>query len=226
MIRILDLFCGVGGVARGFQNFLLDNGIEFEYYAIDIDKRVLKAHKLLNPYSKTICRDAWSIDDKEFKEFDLIWASPPCETHSKSRFLNINAKPTKPDMRLYNLIERLWSLNMPFIVENVEPYYRPPIKPIVKVGRHVLWSNLCIKPFKLNLQNFMDVKDDIHKLIKYHEIPFELSIKLLKILKKKTRDALRDMVHWRIAYNIAKQVIPQVIKGKLMPQTKLFVFSL
>ena len=81
-IKILDLFCGLGGVARGFQTYLIENGIDFEYHAVDINPRILLAHKIINPYSLTIKRDAYSFTDEELKKYDFIWASPPCETHS------------------------------------------------------------------------------------------------------------------------------------------------
>ena len=225
MIKILDLFCGLGGVARGIQMYLTENDIEFEYYAVDIDSRVLLAHKILNQKSITIKRDAWYFSDEELRQFDFIWASPPCETHSHLNFYNWN-NPKKfkpPDMRLYELIERLYELDIPFVVENVEPYYKPPIRPSVKVCRHILWSNVSIKPFKVDLpNNFTDVKDDVKKLAEYHELNGILH-KIKKVLGtvRKTRAVLRDMVHWRIAYKIAEQIIPQVLEGKLLKQTIL-----
>ena len=218
LIRILDLFCGVGGVARGFHKYLREREIEYEYYAVDIDRRILKAHKLLNPDSITVCRDAYGFTDDELSEYDFIWASPPCETHSHLNFYNRNVK--EPDMRLYELIGRLYGLNIPFVVENVEPYYRPPIKPTVKVCRHVLWSNLSIKPFKIELPNFTDVKDDLKLLADYHELKFPKIKKVLGTVRK-TRDALRDMVHWKVAYRIAEQVIPQVLDGRKVVQLVL-----
>lgn len=220
-IKILDLFCGLGGVARGFQTYLIENGIDFEYHAVDINPRILLAHKIINPYSLTIKRDAYSFTDEELKKYDFIWASPPCETHS----IAILWKKEKPDMRLYELISKLYNLGKPFIVENVKPYYNPPIKPTSKVCRHRLWSNLKITPINLRLQSFHRVKDDVKTLIRYHELN-DVSKKILKIMGnvRKARDALRDMVHWRIAYKIAEQVIPQVMNGKRLHNSTLSDF--
>ncbi len=228
MIKILDLFCGLGGVARGFQEYLIEKNIKFEYYAVDIDFKILLTHKILNPKSITIKKDAYSLRDEELKEYDFIWASPPCETHSHLNFYNWN-NPKKfkpPDMRLYKLIKRLHILNIPFIVENVKPYYKPPIKPCTKIGRHILWSNISLKPFKVNLpNNFTNVKDDVKRLADYHELDITIAHKIKKILGiSKTKAVLRDMVHWRIAYKIAEQVIPQILKGKLLKQTILVKF--
>jgi len=108
-LRILDLFCGVGGVVRGFHKYLQEQGVEYEYYAVDTDRRILIAHELLNPNSITVCRDAYGFTDEELKGYDFIWASPPCETHSHLNFYNWNdpKKFKEPDMRLYELILRL-----------------------------------------------------------------------------------------------------------------------
>ena len=223
-IRILDLFCGLGGVARGFQTYLTENGIDFEYCAVDIDGRILLAHKILNPDSIVIRRDAYSFTDDELRQYDFIWASPPCETHSRLNFYNCNdpKKFKEPDMRLYELIGRFYDLNIPFVVENVEPYYKPPVKPTVKVCRHILWSNLSIKPFKVDLSGFAEVKDDVEMLADYHELNGVFS-RIKKVLgnMRRARDALRDMVHWKIAYRIAEQVIPQVLDGRKIVQLVL-----
>lgn len=218
-IRILDLFCGIGGVAKGFQRYLLERNINFEYYAVDIDPKILVAHKKFNRSSNTILRDAYSFTDNELLEFDLVWASPPCETHSCLNFYNWKnpRKYKEPDLRLYELIERLYELNIPFVVENVKPYYNPPIKPTARVRRHVLWSNLSIKPSRVNLPNFSDVKDDINSLMEYHGVPQ----RVVSTLGGKAKGALRDMVNPFVSYNIATQIFPQVLKGKKFVQIKI-----
>lgn len=218
-LKILDLFCGVGGVARGFQKFLNEQGIEYEYHAVDIDRSILLAHKVVNKNSVTILRDAYSFEDDELSQYDFIWASPPCETHSIAGIWR-RKFGVEPDMRLYELIIKLHRLGIPFVVENVKPYYNPPIKPTSKANRHVLWSNLSIKPVEVDLPYFTHIKDKIKDLIWYHQLEkHEKAIR--RILGKKTRDALRDMVHWKIAYEIARQVIPQVIEKRLLKQATL-----
>ena len=219
-LRILDLFCGLGGVARGFQTFLIENGIDFEYYAIDIDDRILKAHKVLNPRSIVIKRDAYSFSDEELRNYDFIWASPPCETHSIMGVWKRKVD-TKPDMRLYELIDKLYDLGKPFVVENIKPYYRPPIRPTSRANRHILWSNLEIPPIKVNLPTFTNIKNKIDTLARYHEIQDKID-KIRRILGNRTRDALRDMVYWKISYQIAKRVIPQIINDKILLQLRLF----
>jgi DNA (cytosine-5)-methyltransferase 1 len=36
-----------------------------------------------------------------------------------------------------------------WVIENVEPYYEPLIKPTVKCGRHLFWSNFNIEPLEI-----------------------------------------------------------------------------
>ncbi len=230
MLRILDLFCGVGGVARGFQKYLLENGIEFEYYAVDINDAILLAHRILNPHSVTLKRDAYSFTDHELRSYDFIWASPPCESHSRLMWIYNKNQPEKwepPDKKLWQLIERLYRLGIPFVVENVRPYYRPPMRPTSYVCRHALWSNLSIPPFdysRINIDFFEHIKDDVHKLVEYHELN-GVAERIIKTIGgvRKARDALRDMVHHRVSYEIAKRVIPQILDGRIYRQTHLTV---
>jgi DNA (cytosine-5)-methyltransferase 1 len=59
--------------------------------------------------------------------------------------------PLLPDMRLYSLIIFLKHFAVgKWVVENVVPYYEPLIRPTVKLGRHLFWSNFRIpsKEFK------------------------------------------------------------------------------
>lgn len=202
ILRILDLFCGIGGTAKGFQKWLLENDIDFEYVAVDIRYDVLEAHVTFNPYSTPVCRDAYTFSDKELERFDFIWASPPCETHSVVNYYLKRA----PDMRLYRLIERLEKVGVPYVVENVRTWYDPPIKPRIKVYRHYLWSNLRLKDVKVKLPTFKKYYNSVHKLMLYHDVPSEVIAKV----KHDRRGSLRDMVHWKITYKLASQIFPQI----------------
>lgn len=84
-------------------------------------------------------------------DFDFIWSSPPCQTHSSFR-QNIGVryrgvKPVYPDMKLYKEVIFLqYNFNGSYVVENVNPYYRPLVEPSVKLDRHLFWTNIDIKP--------------------------------------------------------------------------------
>jgi hypothetical protein len=65
-VRVLDLFCGLGGWSKPFR----DRGHE----VVGVD---------LNPdFSPTICADVMDLNPQDLGEFDLILASPPCEAFS------------------------------------------------------------------------------------------------------------------------------------------------
>ncbi|MCE4607314.1 MAG: DNA cytosine methyltransferase [Desulfurococcales archaeon] len=201
VIKILDLFAGMGGVAKGIQGYLDKLGLDYEYIAVDIDPIVLKLHKEFNPKSIVIRRDAYSFTVDELMQYDFIWASPPCQSHSK---LNAIRKRFNPDHRLWYLIHRLYNTYRPFVVENVQLYYKPLFKPKTKIGRHLFWSNLPITdkcsihlPYKeLKMMN-------IHDLIEYHKVPTKILIGVSYMRKRKY---LRNMVHYSISYCIMKQV--------------------
>ena len=85
-----------------------------------------------------------------YKEFDFIWSSPPCQTHSRMRqFLQVQCRGQKAayfDMSLYQIIIFLKSnFNGLWVVENVKPYYEPLIKPNFELQRHYYWSNFYVE---------------------------------------------------------------------------------
>ena len=71
--KMLDLFCGMGGVSDGF----FAEG--FQVTGIDI----VNAPSKLNYAYDFIHADIRELDGKDFKEYDVIWASPPCRDFSK-----------------------------------------------------------------------------------------------------------------------------------------------
>jgi len=206
VLRILDLFCGLGGVAKGFQRWLDEHGVEYEYTAVDINKEVLKVHKYLNPKSQVVLRDAYSFTNDELKEFDFIWASPPCQSHSRAQVM---WKRRKPDMRLYDLIKQLLRVNKPFVVENVIPYYEPPIKPNYRIDRHFLWTNIKQPLFIDKLSRTPLHEMSISQLAEFHGIPLKY-LKLLKHTDK--RQVLRNMVNPKLSYKLAGWIFPLLKK--------------
>lgn len=204
--KILDLFCGIGGTAKGFHDALKKYNIDYEYYVVDIDKRVLEVHRRVNPDSIPIIRDAYTFSKEELERFDFVWASPPCETHSVANFF---LKRYNPDLRLYDLIIRLKESGVKYIVENVKPFYNPLIPYNFKIDRHVFWTNVFIgfvnyKRRPKQLPN-MSVSD----LLRYHDLPKDV-FDGLDIPYRVKRKWLRNMVNHVLAYNIALYVIEYV----------------
>jgi len=91
-----------------------------------------------------------------FKEFNIIWSSPPCPTHSRARFgfgvCGHGYDYEYPDMSLYQEVIALKHLakECKWVVENVIPYYKYIVEPSIILGRHAYWSNFGIMKKKFS----------------------------------------------------------------------------
>ena len=87
-----------------------------------------------------------------FDQFDFIWSSPPCQSHSGLSRLNFYKYGQRryPDLRLYEEIIFLRQYcEASWVVENVVPYYKPLIHGEVR-GRHMFWSKRYIPEFNFS----------------------------------------------------------------------------
>lgn len=156
-MKILNLYAGIGGNRKLW-------GDEHEITAVEYDEDIASIYQDLNPKDKVLVEDAHEYLLAHYKEYDFIWSSPPCPTHSKLRLLNVNKGVIKmkyPDMKLYEEIILLQSFfKGKYVVENVVGYYEPLITP-QKSGRHYFWSNFKIPNVKTNhlsIKNRNDIK--------------------------------------------------------------------
>ncbi len=142
-MKILNLYAGIGGNRKLW-------GDEHEITAVEINSEIAGIYKYNFPNDKVIVTDAHKYLLDHYKEFDFIWSSPPCPTHSRinNSYKNNNKKIKYPDMALYqeviflkHFFEGKW------VVENVIPYYEPLIK-TRKIGRNCFWSNFYITMIK------------------------------------------------------------------------------
>lgn len=102
--RLLDLFCGAGGAAKGYQRA--------GFYVIGID---------IAP-QKHYCGDEFHQADAltyPLEGFDAIHASPPCQGYSAARH-QIFAKTETYQLLLEPMRERLLASDIPWIMENVK----------------------------------------------------------------------------------------------------------
>lgn len=141
-VRVLNLYAGIGG------NRMLW-GDDYDITAVEYNPNIAKVYSNQFPNDKMIIGDAHQYLLDHYDEFDFIWSSPPCPSHSRMCF----AKKTKEyiDMKLYQEIVLLKSwFKGKYVVENVIPYYEPLIKPNVILGRHPFWTNIDVadKEFK------------------------------------------------------------------------------
>ena len=141
-MKILNLYANIGGNRKLW-------GDEHEITAIELDPKIAQIYQDFWPHDKVIVADAHKYLLDHYKEFDFIWSSPHCPTHSKVgrlRTFNIEGtgqySPAKyPDMALYQEIIFLkhWFKGK-WCVENVISYYDPLVPPI-ESNSHYFWCN-------------------------------------------------------------------------------------
>lgn len=139
-MKILNLYAGIGGNRKLW-------GDDHEVTAVEIDPDIAATYKQLYPNDIVIVGDAHQYLLDHYDEYDFIWSSPPCPTHSKLSVVNVARGRRKyPDMTLYQ--EIIWLKHFMYegkwVVENVEPFYTPLIMPRVVLDRHAIWSNFPI----------------------------------------------------------------------------------
>jgi DNA (cytosine-5)-methyltransferase 1 len=183
MVKVLNLYAGIGGNRKLWQNV--------EVTAVEYNSDIAKIYQDFFPDDKMYIEDAHQFLLDHYKEFDFIWTSPPCQTHSSFRF-NISvrydrSKPVYPDMRLYQEILFLQShFEGRWVVENVKPYYEPLI-PAKQLQRHLFWSN-----FKLP---HITVKQDVIREAQIPDLQKLYGFDLSKYKIKDKRQILRNCVN-------------------------------
>ncbi len=141
-MKLLDLFCGVGGASVGYAQ------AGFEVHGVDLK------HGKRYPFTY-LRADVLNVlqNDEFIKQFDVIHASPPCQTHSITQHLrNAQGKSTSKVDLIPQTRAALIASGKPYIIENVPG--SPLIDPIqlcgssfgLKVRRHRLFeSNMPLK---------------------------------------------------------------------------------
>ncbi len=149
-MRVLNLYSGIGGNRKLWE--------DVEVTAVEYNPEIAQVYKSFFPNDEVIVGDAHEYLEKNWRNFDFIWSSPPCQSHSKVRFLASKSgsyDAIMPNMSLWSEIiflkEFTNNTNIKFCIENVEPYYEPLVKPNHKIGRHLFWSN-----FNLSMVNIKD----------------------------------------------------------------------
>ena len=178
-MKILNLYACLGGNRYKWDEVAKEARIEIEVTAVELDPELARMYQERFPNDKVIVADAHQYLLEHYKEFDFIWSSPPCPTHSRARYWNSSNYETTteaiyPDMKLYQEILFLqhYYKSGKFVVENVIPYYDPLI-PYQKRGRHLYWCNFIL-PGDLKDRRFKvsASKDEVNGLCKFHNYDF------------------------------------------------------
>jgi DNA (cytosine-5)-methyltransferase 1 len=198
-MNILNLYAGIGGNRKLWTGYNIT--------AVESNEKIANIYKHFFPNDTVIIGDAHDYLLEHFNEFDFIWSSPPCQTHSQFRF-NINVRrgqsePLYPDMRLYEEIIFLQHyFKGKWVVENVAPYYEPLIKPTIELERHLFWSNFKIAPTDFDRASINLIKrGQIKDLQQYHNISLE------KFNIPNKRQILRNCVNPQVGLYILKQAL-------------------
>lgn len=140
-MKILNLYAGIGGNRKLW-------GDEHEITAVEYKPEIAAIYQDFFPNDRVVVADAHKYLLEHYQEFDFIWSSPPCPTHSKARYgLGVHGGKVPavyPDMRLYQEIILLKThFQGRYCVENVISYYEPLI-PAQTIGRHYYWMNFVV----------------------------------------------------------------------------------
>ena len=216
-IKILNLYACLGG-----NRYKWDEVANIEVTAVELDSEAARLYKERFPNDIVIVADAHQYLLDHYKEFDFIWSSPPCPSHSKARFAVANNYNTKtnaiyPQMELYQEILFLQHyFKGKFLVENVIPFYEPLIQ-AQKRGRHLYWANF-------NLPNDLKERkiqigagiDEVNKLCVFHDYDFR---------KYKGNQRVDKMARNLVDYQAGKTILETalgIINKSNIKQTELF----
>ena len=174
-MKILNLYACLGGNRYKWDEVAK----EIQVTAVELDPEAARLYQERFPNDRVIVADAHQYLLDHYKEFDFIWSSPPCPSHSRARYWNSSnyenkTEPIYPDMKLYEEILFLqhYYKHGKFVVENVIPYYGPLIQ-AQKRGRHLFWANFALpKILSERKINIVENNDEMQKLIDFHDYDF------------------------------------------------------
>jgi DNA (cytosine-5)-methyltransferase 1 len=209
-MKVLNLYACLGGNRYKWT--------DCEVTAVELDLEAARLYQERFPNDTVIIADAHEYLLKNYMNFDFIWSSPPCPSHSRARNYNTTYEALYPDMKLYEEIILLETrFKGKYCVENVIPYYEPLINGI-KRGRHLYWTNFNL-PNNLNERKtpvFGNVKNELQLLCDFHDYDFR---------KYKGKQSVTKMARNLVDYEAGLTIFNTmrgIINETNISQTKLF----
>jgi DNA (cytosine-5)-methyltransferase 1 len=121
--RLLDLFCGAGGAAAGYDR------AGFEVVGVDLHPQPNYPFKFIQDDAIAYLRGL--VDDFDRVPFDAIHASPPCQAYTTMRHMGKGAGKGAPD--LVDVTRNALSMTgKPWVMENVKG--APMLNPLQLCG--------------------------------------------------------------------------------------------
>ena len=212
--KILNLYACLGG-----NRYKWNEVADIEVTAVELDPELARLYQERFPNDTVIVADAHQYLLDHYKEFDFIWTSPPCPTHSRIQLSQYTKRDMKyPDMKLYQEIIFLDTFfKGKYVVENVIPYYEPLI-PAKKRDRHLYWTNFNL-PSDLGGRKNPDLsrtKDLITALSKYHDYNFR---------QYKGEQAMNKVARNLVDYEAGRTILEtalNVVRKSNTKQTSIF----
>tara|TARA_R100001594_G_scaffold12130_2_gene27084 strand:+ start:655 stop:1296 length:642 start_codon:yes stop_codon:yes gene_type:complete len=213
-MKILNLYACLGG-NRYLWNEVKD---DIEVTAVELDEELAKLYQERFPNDKVIIADAHQYILEHYKEYDFIWSSPPCPTHSRFNISMKNKRKMKyPDMALYQEIIFLKHYYKgKYCIENVIPFYETLI-PAEKRNRHLYWTNFKLPTILTTRKNpdLARTKNLITALSNFHDYDFR---------QYKGKQTLNKIARNLVDYEAGKTILEAVleINKNKYKQEKLF----
>ena len=212
--RILNLFAGVGGNRKDWPS-------SAQITAIELDLKIAAIYQKLYPNDTVIVADAHQYLLDHYGEFDFIWSSPPCQSHSRMQKATRHNVTKYLDLMLYQEIIFLQHFfKGKWVVENVKPYYEPLLKETKQIGRHLFWSNFDIKADEVKQPtNFINKCNMVGKqaLMDWLDIHFEEVVYYGK--NHDPAQILRNCVHPKLGFQVFNSQFTGVTKIIQQQQT-------
>lgn len=223
-LNVLNLYACLGGNRYKWDDVAKEANVNMKVTAVELDPEAARLYQERFPNDTVIVADAHQYLLEHYKEFDFIWSSPPCPSHSKARFWGSKGgqcKPIYPEMNLYQEIIFLqYYFDGKYVVENVAGYY-DPLLPSQMRGRHLYWANFML-PMVLSKRKDAAVrrgKDELKDLCEFHEYDFK-KYKGEQLVLKMARN-LVDYENGRTIFETALGII----RKKDEHQTSIFDYE-
>jgi len=198
-MKILNLYACLGG-----NRYKWDE-VDIEVTAVEWDAELAKLYQDRFPNDTVIVADAHQYLLDHYKEFDFIWSSPPCPTHSSFQHsMKTTRKMKYPDMKLYQEIIFLDAFfDGKYCVENVIPFYEP-LMPAKKRGRHLYWTNFNLPNIISDRKNkdLARTKNMVSMMSEFHDYDFK---------KYKGKQAINKIARNLVDYEAGKTILEIVL---------------
>ena len=199
-MKILNLYACLGGNRYKW-------GDDHDITAVEWDEELARLYQERFPNDKVIVADAHQYLLDHYKEYDFIWSSPPCPTHSRiniSQYTRESWRPKYPDMALYQEVIFLeYYYKGKYCIENVIPFYDMLI-PAKKRNRHLYWTNFNLPNILSERKNpdLSRTKNLVDALSKFHDYDFR---------KYKGKQSIQKVARNLVDYEAGKTILETVM---------------